>query len=77
MYQGMVGSEMTKLAAGGCQFVNTFFSWKDKVPEPVSSESITKMAIGFEDDMNVELSKPDCANAMVSDGIFDGLRWDS
>ena len=45
--------------------------------EPVHSESITEMAMEIEDDMNVELSKPDCANATVSDGIFDRLRRDS
>ena len=42
--------------------------------EPVHSESITEMATEIEDDMNVGLSKLDCADAMVSDGIFDRLR---
>ena len=66
-----------KLAAGGCQFVSSFFLWKDKASELVHSESITEMAMEIEDDMNVELSKPDCADATVSDGIFDRLRRDS
>ena len=54
--------------------MKTFFSQKDKVPEPVSSESITKMVIEIVDNVNVKLLKPDCADATVSDGIFDGLR---
>ena len=66
-----------KLAAGGCQFVSSFFSRKDKASEPVHSESITETAMEIEDDVNVELSEPDCANATVSDGIFDRLRQDS
>ena len=51
--------------------MKTFFSQKDKVPEPVSSEPIIKMATEIEDNVNVELFKPDCANATVSDVIFE------
>lgn len=66
-----------KLAAEGCRFVDTFFPQKKKVPEPVSSEPITEMATEIEGNVGVELSEHDCANARVSDGIFDGLRRDS
>ena len=57
--------------------MDSFFSQKKKVPEPVSSEPTTEMAMEIEGDVNAELSEPDGANARVSDGIFDGLRQDS